>query len=51
LGAPQFALRFHDWDTAEKFGPGEFTFAAPADARQVEVLPLESGEGDAEDRQ
>ncbi len=42
-GAPQFSLRFLDWNTSETFDAGEFAFAAPADARKVEVLPLEMG--------
>ncbi len=51
MGAPQFALRFHEWNTAEKFGAGEFSFSAPTDARQVEILPLEMGDGEAEEQQ
>ena len=51
MGAPQFALSFHDWNTADKFTAAEFTFTAPADARQVDILPLEMGDGEAEDQQ
>ena len=51
MGAPQFALRFHDWKTVEKFGTSEFMFTAASDARQVDILPLEMGDGEAEDQQ
>jgi hypothetical protein len=51
MGAPQFSLRFHDWNTAEQFGVGEFSFAAPADARQVEILPVDSMDSNAEGQQ
>ena len=51
MGAPQFSLRFHDWNTEEQFATGEFSFAAPADARQVEILPLDSVDGETEGEQ
>ncbi len=51
MGAPQFALRFHDWNTAEQFGAGEFSFTAPAGAQEVEILPLESDDGETGEAQ
>lgn len=51
MGAPQFSLRFYDWNTAERFGAGEFSFTAPAQARQVDIMPVDLLGSDAEDQQ
>jgi hypothetical protein len=51
MGAPQFSLRFHDWNIAERFSAGEFSFVAPAQARQVDIMPVDLLGSDAEDQQ
>jgi hypothetical protein len=51
MGAPQFSLRFHDWNTAERFSAGEFSFIAPADAREVDIMLVDLLGSDAEDQQ
>jgi hypothetical protein len=38
--APQFTLQFRSWDVNPIFGDATFTFTAPADAQEVEVLSL-----------
>lgn len=40
-GAPQYAVRFRDWNTAPTIEAGQFTFAAPEGARQLETLSVD----------
>ncbi|UHD18018.1 DUF2092 domain-containing protein [Thiocapsa bogorovii] len=40
-GAPQYAVRFRDWNTAPTFEAGQFTFLAPEGARQLETLSVD----------
>ncbi|EGV17270.1 DUF2092 domain-containing protein [Thiocapsa marina] len=40
-GAPQYAVRFRDWDTAPKIPADRFTFVAPEGARQLERLSVD----------
>lgn len=39
-GAPQYAIRLSDWDVAPPVGDALFSFTPPADARRIEVLPI-----------
>ncbi len=36
--APQFSVRFHDWNTRAQILDSQFEFSAPADARQVDAI-------------
>jgi hypothetical protein len=40
-GAPQYSVRFRDWDTAPTIAADRFTFVAPAGARQLETLSVD----------
>ena len=40
-GRPQYIALLSDWDLSAKFAPAEFQFVAPADASEIEFLPLE----------
>lgn len=43
--APQYEIRFRDWNTSPKINDGEFTFLVPEGATRVDVFPLdETGE-------
>ena len=37
-GAPQFSVRFRDWDTQPKISDGQFVFAPPAGAKRLESI-------------
>lgn len=41
-GAPQYAVRFRDWNTAPALEPGRFQFTPPEGARQLERLSVDS---------
>jgi hypothetical protein len=44
-GAPQYAVRFRDWNTAPKIEPGQFDFKAPEGAKKIETMDVnEMGE-------
>src|SRR5690606_12000098 len=38
--APQYAIRFTDWETGDGFPPGTFSFVPPAGAREVSFKDL-----------
>ena len=40
-GAPQYEIRFRDWNTNPKIDKNEFTFSAPAGAVKLETLALD----------
>ena len=37
-GAPQFSVRFQDWDTQPKIPAGQFAFTPPAGTRRLESI-------------
>lgn len=37
-GAPQYAVRFRDWNTAPKIKSGQFDFKVPKGAKKLEVV-------------
>ena len=37
-GAPQYAVRFHNWNTAPKIKPGQFDFKVPEGAKKLEAV-------------
>lgn len=39
-GAPQYEIRFRDWNTNPQIDPGAFTFTIPEGARRLEGIPL-----------
>ncbi len=44
-GAPQYAIRFHEWNTAPKIKPGQFDFKVPKGAKKLEAVHVgENGE-------
>ena len=44
-GAPQYAIRFHEWNTAPKIKPGQFDFKVPKGAKKLEAVHVgETGE-------
>ncbi len=44
-GAPQYSIRFRDWNTSPKIDPGRFTFSTPEGARRLMTIPFsETGE-------
>ena len=40
-GAPQYAVRFRDWNTAPKIKPGQFVFKAPEGAKKLEAVNVD----------
>jgi hypothetical protein len=43
--APQYEIRFRDWDTNPQINDGQFTFSAPEGATRLETIPVnEMGE-------
>jgi len=38
--APQYSVRFTDWDTQPEISAGQFEFSAPADAVELETLSI-----------
>jgi hypothetical protein len=40
-GAPQYAVRFHDWNTAPKIKPGQFDFKVPKGAKKLEAVNVD----------
>jgi hypothetical protein len=40
-GAPQYAVRFHDWNTAPKIKPGQFDFKVPEGAKKLEAVNVD----------
>jgi hypothetical protein len=40
-GAPQYAVRFRDWETAPTIEAGRFDFVAPEGARRLETLSVD----------
>ena len=44
-GAPQYSVRFRDWNTAPQFEADRFEFSAPEGARKLETIAVnEMGE-------
>jgi hypothetical protein len=44
-GAPQYAVRFRDWDTKPQIPAGRFEFTPAAEAKRLESIPVnEMGE-------
>jgi hypothetical protein len=39
--APQYEIRFRDWDTNPRINDEQFTFSAPEGARRLETMPAE----------
>ena len=39
-GAPQYSIRFREWDTAPSFEAGQFNFTAPEGARKLDSIPV-----------
>ena len=39
-GAPQYSIRFRDWDTAPQIEAEQFSFSAPKGARKLETIPV-----------
>ena len=37
-GAPQYTVRFREWNTAPKIDPGRFNFKAPEGAKKLETV-------------
>jgi hypothetical protein len=42
-GQPRTIIQFLDWDLSPTLAPDEFTFTKPADAREIQMLPLVGG--------
>ena len=40
-GAPQYAVRFRDWNTQPQIKAGQFAFSAPEGARKVEAVSVD----------
>jgi hypothetical protein len=38
--APQYSLRFRDWDTDPEISAGQFSFAVPEGAKKLDSIPL-----------
>jgi hypothetical protein len=41
-GAPQYSVRFTDWDLEPSIAPSQFQFVAPEGARQIEALSVDT---------
>jgi len=39
-GAPQYSIRFRDWNTKPQIKAGQFTFTVPKGARKLETMPV-----------
>ena len=39
-GAPQYSLRFRDWNTKPRIEADQFTFTVPKGARKIETIPV-----------
>ena len=39
-GAPQYSIRFRDWNTKPRIEADQFTFSAPKGARKIETIPV-----------
>jgi len=40
-GAPEYVLRLHDWNTEPSIDAAKFSYAAPAGATKLELLPVD----------
>lgn len=40
-GAPQYSVRFRDWNTEPKIEPSRFSFTPPAGAKRLERIPVD----------
>ena len=40
-GAPQYSVRFRDWDTKPNIDPGRFMFSPPEGAKRLESIPVD----------
>ena len=40
-GAPQYELRFRDWNTSPQIADDQFTFSAPEGAKKFDIFPVE----------
>jgi hypothetical protein len=51
-GAPQYEIRFRDWNRSPEVPKAQFAFTAPKDARQLDTIPVnEIGEFTVEESQ
>ena len=39
-GAPQYSIRFRNWDTSPQIAPGQFEFVVPEGATKLEEIPV-----------